>query len=162
MRLSIASSTTAFARNSINWFGTGSKASITSIEVTTFLDTTIEELIENFEFLGDWEERFAYLIELGKKLPPLDETEITDEHRVHGCRASVWLRILPQTDGTFDIHADSDAFIVKGLIAIASIYSGKMPSRFWTPLARERSRSLDSTNTSAPRAATAFTPWSVA
>ena len=103
----------------MNWFGTASRANIISIEVTTFLDTTIEELIENFEFLGDWEERFAYLIELGKKLPPLDEIEMTDEHRVHGCQASVWLRMLPQTDGTFDIHADSDAFIVKGLIAVA-------------------------------------------
>ena len=84
----------------MNWFGTASRANIISIEVTTFLDTTIEELIENFEFLGDWEERFAYLIELGKKLPPLDEIEMTDEHRVHGCQASVWRRMLPQTDGT--------------------------------------------------------------
>ena len=110
----------------MNWFGTASRANIISIEVTTILDTTIEELIENFEFLGDWEERFAYLIELGKKLPPLDEIEMTDEHRVHGCQASVWLRMLPQTDGTFDIHADSDAFIVKGLIAVLLlIYSDK-------------------------------------
>ena len=94
--------------------------------MTTFLDTTIEELIENFEFLGDWEERFAYLIELGKKLPQLDETEMADEHRVHGCQASVWLRMLPQTNGTFDIHADSDAFIVKGLIAVLlMIHNGK-------------------------------------
>ena len=67
----------------MNWFGTASRANIISIEVTTFLDTTIEELIENFECLGDWEERFAYLIELGKKLPPLDEIEMTDEHRIH-------------------------------------------------------------------------------
>ena len=110
----------------MNWFGTASRANIISIEVSTFLDTTIEELIENFEFLGDWEERFAYLIELGKKLPPLDEIEMTDENRVHGCQASVWLRMLPQTDGTFDIHADSDAFIVKGLIAVLLlIYSDK-------------------------------------
>ena len=114
----------------MNWFGTASRANIISIEVKTFLDTTIEELIENFEFLGDWEERFAYLIELGKKLPPLDEIEMTDEHSVHGCQASVWLRMLPQTDGTFDIHADSDAFIVKGLIAVLLlIYSDKNPEQ---------------------------------
>jgi cysteine desulfuration protein SufE len=94
--------------------------------VTTFLDTTIDKLIENFDFLNDWEERFAYLIELGKKLPPLSEAEMTDEHRIHGCQASVWLRMLPQSDGTFDIHADSDAFIVKGLIAVLLlIYSEK-------------------------------------
>ena len=110
----------------MNWFGTASRANIISIEVTTILDTTIEELIENFEFLGDWEERFAYLIELGKKLPPLDEIEMTDEHRVHGCQASVWLRMLPQKNGTFGIHADSDAFIVRGLIAVLLlIYSDK-------------------------------------
>ena len=94
--------------------------------MATFLDTTIEELIENFEFLGDWEERFSYLIELGKKLPPLDKAEMTDEHRVHGCQASVWLRMFPQADNTFEIRADSDAFIVKGLIAVLLlIYSGK-------------------------------------
>ena len=94
--------------------------------MTIFLDTTVDELIENFELLGDWEERFAYLIELGKKLPALQESEMTDDYRVHGCQASVWLRMLPQPNDTIDIHADSDAFIVKGLIAVLLlIYSGK-------------------------------------
>ncbi|MAE30511.1 MAG: cysteine desulfuration protein SufE [Verrucomicrobiales bacterium] len=83
-----------------------------------FLDTTIDELTGNFEFLGDWEERFAYLIELGKKLPPLDESEMVEENRVHGCQAMVWLKMLPNADSTFEIRADSDAFIVKGLIAV--------------------------------------------
>ena len=86
----------------------------------------MDELIENFEFLVDWEERFAYLIELGKKLPALEESEMTEDYRVHGCQANVWLQILPQADGTFEIHADSDAFIVKGLIAVLLlIYDGK-------------------------------------
>ena len=94
--------------------------------MTTFLNTTVDELIENFEFLDDWEERFAYLIELGKKVPALEESEMTEDHRVHGCQANVWLQILPQADGSFEIHADSDAFIVKGLIAVLLlIYSGK-------------------------------------
>ncbi len=100
--------------------------SISLIEMATVLDTTIDELIENFEFLGDWEERFAYLIELGKKLPALDDAEMIDEYRVHGCQASVWLRILPSIDDKFEIRADSDAFIVKGLIAVLLlIYNGK-------------------------------------
>ena len=91
-----------------------------------FLDTTIDELIENFDFLGDWEERFAYLIELGKKLPPLDESERVEDNRVHGCQATVWLKMQSASDSTFEIHADSDAFIVKGLIAVLMlIYCGK-------------------------------------
>ncbi len=91
-----------------------------------FLDTTIDELIENFDFLGDWEERFAYLIELGKKLPPLDESERVEDNRVHGCQAMVWLKMQPASDSRFEIHADSDAFIVKGLIAVLMlIYRGK-------------------------------------
>ena len=99
---------------------------IISAEVGFPLDTTIEEVIENFELLGDWEERFSYLIELGKKIPTLDAAEMVDEYRVHGCQASVWLRILPLKNDTYEIHADSDAFIVKGLIAILLlIYNGK-------------------------------------
>ena len=94
--------------------------------MANFLDTTVDELIGNFEFLGDWEERFAYLIELGKKLPPLDESEMVEDNRVHGCQAAVWLKMLPASDSTFDIHADSDAFIVKGLIAVLlMIYNRK-------------------------------------
>ena len=83
-------------------------------------------MIENFEFLADWEERFAYLIELGKKLPALQESEMTDDYRVHGCQASVWLRMLPQPNDTIDIHADSDAFIVKGLIAVLLLISSML------------------------------------
>ena len=94
--------------------------------MANFVDTTVDDLIGNFEFLGDWEERFAYLIELGKKLPPLDESEMVEDNRVHGCQAAVWLKMLPASDSTFDIHADSDAFIVKGLIAVLlMIYNGK-------------------------------------
>ena len=96
--------------------------------MANFLDTTVDELIENFEYLGDWEERFAYLIELGKKLPPLDESEMVEDNRVHGCQATVWLRMLPINGESlaFEIRADSDAFIVKGLIAVLLlVYSGR-------------------------------------
>ena len=101
--------------------------------MANFLDTTVDELIGNFEFLGDWEERFAYLIELGKKLPSLDESEMVEDNRVHGCQAAVWLKMLPASDSTFDIHADSDAFIVKGLIAVLlMIYNGKTAEQILT------------------------------
>ena len=78
------------------------------------LDTTIEEVIENFEFLGDWEEKFTYLIELGKKLPALSDKDMIEQYRVQGCQASVWLRVIPQKNDIYEIYADSDAFIVKG------------------------------------------------
>ena len=110
----------------MSWSGADSRMNIISIEVAFTLDTTIEEVIDNFELLGDWEERFSYLIELGKKLPALDPDDMVEEHRVNGCQASVWLRILPGTNDTYNIHADSDAFIVKGLIAVLLlIYNGK-------------------------------------
>ena len=82
------------------------------------LDTTIEEVIENFEFLGDWEEKFTYLIELGKKLPVLSDTDMIEQYRVQGCQASVWLRVIPKKNDIYEIYADSDAFIVKGLIVV--------------------------------------------
>ena len=78
--------------------------------MTTFLDTTLEELIENFEFLGDWEERFAYLIELGKKLPPLDETEMTDE-LPQEVKESILSRIPQSRMGRPEEVADVVAFL---------------------------------------------------
>lgn len=77
-----------------------------------------EELIENFEFLGDWEERYRYIIDLGKKLSPLDESERIDDNIVRGCQSQVWL-IRDQNDGDrLKFRADSDAFIVRGLLAL--------------------------------------------
>ncbi|MBC8002102.1 MAG: SufE family protein [Opitutaceae bacterium] len=92
---------------------------------------TIEELIENFELLGDWEERYAYLIDLGKKLPGLPEADKTEENRVHGCQAMVWLKMNPEAahPDRLRIQADSDAFIVRGLIAVVMIlFDGKTPA----------------------------------
>jgi len=81
---------------------------------------TLEKLISNFESLDDWEERYAYLIELGKKLPGLAEAEKTEANRVHGCQAMVWLRLDPEPSrpAALRMRADSDAFIVRGLIAV--------------------------------------------
>ncbi len=94
-------------------------------------DLTLEELQENFELLGDWEQRFHYILDLGKKLPPLPEEVMTEENKVKGCQASVWLihKISDDTPPIVTIEADSDAFMVKGLIAIVQIiFSGKTPA----------------------------------
>ncbi len=89
----------------------------------------IEELVDNLELLEDWEERYRYLIELGRKLPPLPEEQHTEQNKVRGCMSQVWM--LPQVDDqttppTLHFLADSDAHIVKGLIAVLmTVYSGK-------------------------------------
>ena len=94
--------------------------------MTNALKTSVDELAENFELLGDWESRFAYLIDLGKGLPPMDSADQCEANKVRGCQAQVWMKFVPEADGQITIVADSDAFIEKGLIAILMmIYSGK-------------------------------------
>ena len=89
-------------------------------------DMSIDELAESFELLGDWESRYGYLIDLGKQLPAMDEADKCEDNRVHGCQAQVWMKFDPEAEGKITISADSDAFIVKGLIAVLLlIYSGK-------------------------------------
>lgn len=86
---------------------------------------TIEDVIETFEFLDDWEDRYKHIIDLGRDLPEFSEIYQTEENRVHGCTSRVWL-IHSQKDGYLRFKGDSDAFIVKGLVAIIlMIYSGK-------------------------------------
>ena len=91
---------------------------------------TLDKLISNFELLGDWEERYGYLIDLGKKLPGLSDAEKCEQHRVHGCQAMVWMILEPDPHrpGALRIRADSDAFIVRGLIAVLQlIFNGRAP-----------------------------------
>ncbi len=91
-----------------------------------------EELIETFEFLGEWEERYRYLIELGRKLPPMPEAEHTDANKVRGCMSQVWLAhdLVGGPDPRMDLRGDSDAHIVKGLIALLfQLVSGKSPQQ---------------------------------
>ena len=90
----------------------------------------IEEIIDNFAVLDDWDDRYRYLIELGRELPPLSEAAHSDANKVQGCASQVWLDTHVQRDGacgpvlTFD--GDSDAHIVRGLIAVLfAIFSGK-------------------------------------
>ncbi len=94
-------------------------------------DTRVQELIENFAFLEDWEDRFRYLIDLGRKLPPMDAALKTDESKVRGCTSQVWIveEVVPGNPPTLHFQADSDAHIVKGLIAVLlSIYEGRSPA----------------------------------
>ena len=89
------------------------------------------DLVETFELFDSWEDRYGVLIDMGKKLPPLDESDKTEENRVHGCQSQVWMVAHPREEGgqtVIDFIADSDAMIVKGLIAILrQVYSGQTP-----------------------------------
>ena len=78
----------------------------------------LKELAESFALFGDWEERYAYLIDLGKRIPPMADALKTEENRVRGCTSKVWMVPEWNEDGTFRFQADSDALIVKGLIFI--------------------------------------------
>lgn len=88
----------------------------------------IDALIDEFDFLGDWEERYRYLIELGQGLAPLPEAERTDATKVKGCVSQVWM-VLDDDAGRLALRGDSDAHIVKGLVALmARLYSGRTPA----------------------------------
>ncbi|MCA0272540.1 MAG: SufE family protein [Proteobacteria bacterium] len=90
--------------------------------------TAFEDIAETFEFLDDWEDRYRHVIELGKAMPPLDDAVKVPATKVDGCASQVWF--LPRIDGQgaaarFDFDGDSDAMIVRGLIAILkALYSG--------------------------------------
>ena len=78
----------------------------------------IDEIIENFEFLDDWDDRYRYLIELGRTLEPLPDEAHNETNKVRGCASQVWLVAEPGEDGRIAYRGDSDAHIVRGLIAI--------------------------------------------
>jgi len=93
------------------------------------IDSDIDEIIENFSFLDDWEDRYGYLIELGNALVPLTEDEHSDSNKVQGCVSQVWL-VHQTIDGKIHFRGASDAHIVRGLVAIAlTIFSGKTPEQ---------------------------------
>ncbi len=97
--------------------------------MTNPIDAALDELADEFELLGDWEERYRYVIELGKELAPLTDAERSDENKVRGCASQVWLVTEPQADGTLKFRGDSDAHIVSGLVAIMlRLYSGRAPA----------------------------------
>ena len=90
----------------------------------------IEEIVENFELLDQWDDRYRYVIELGRTLPPLAESAHSEANKVRGCASQVWLITHVKPDGAggpqLTFEGDSDAHIVRGLIAILfALYSGK-------------------------------------
>jgi len=89
------------------------------------IDEIQAEIVEDFSFLPEWDERYAYLIELGQKMPPLPAAYRTEENIVRGCQSTVWLHRECQ-DGKVLVQADSDSLIVKGLAALLmQVFSGQ-------------------------------------
>jgi cysteine desulfuration protein SufE len=87
---------------------------------------TIDELRADFETLDDWEDRYRYVLDLGRALPPMREEEQVEANRVRGCASQVWLVVEEQEDGKLHLRGQSDAHIVRGLVAVVlTIYSGK-------------------------------------
>ena len=93
-------------------------------------DPRLEELIDEFSFLDEWEERYRYVIDLGRTLPPLDESERVEAAKVRGCASQVWLVSAKNPEsGLVEFRGQSDAAIVQGLLAILiRLYSGRAPS----------------------------------
>ncbi|MDE2363644.1 MAG: SufE family protein [Hyphomicrobiales bacterium] len=96
----------------------------------TAAQPALAEIVENFEFLDDWEDRYRYLIELGRTLEPLPAAAHTEANKVRGCASQVWLQTIVRRDdaGAPVLHlvGDSDAHIVRGLVALAlAIFSDK-------------------------------------
>ena len=91
--------------------------------------TTLDDVLEGFEFLDDWEDRYAFIIDLGKQLPEFPEDERREENYVHGCQSQVWLiHHYDETTGKLYLLIDSDAIIVRGLAAIILVaLNGKAP-----------------------------------
>ena len=93
--------------------------------------TTIDEIVDNFTLLDEWDDRYRYVIELGRTLPPLPDNAHTDANKVQGCASQVWLLTHVKPDGAaagpvLSFEGDSDAHIVRGLVAILfALYSGK-------------------------------------
>ena len=85
-----------------------------------------DELIEEFQFFDNWMDRYQYLIDLGRRLPQLSESELVDANKIKGCQSQVWF-VACENDGRLEFRAISDAAIVSGLIAmLLRIYSGRL------------------------------------
>jgi cysteine desulfuration protein SufE len=97
----------------------------------------IDDIIENFTLLDQWDDRYRYVIELGRELPGLPESEQTEANKVRGCASQVWLVTHVKRDGAagpvLTFEGDSDAHIVRGLVAILiALYSGKSAKEILT------------------------------
>ena len=93
------------------------------------VDTTLQDVEENFEFLEDWEDRYGYVIDLGRKPPAIPATLRTEDNQIFGCQSQVWyLAAKDPENGDMRILIDSDALIVKGLAAIVMLATNRRPA----------------------------------
>ena len=89
----------------------------------------IEEILNDFEFLDSWEDKYQHLIDLGKNVPPIEDCFRNNNYKLKGCQSTVYFITRENSDGTLSFFANSDAIIVQGLIALLlKIYSNKNPS----------------------------------
>jgi len=96
-------------------------------EQITTIEETEKEIVEEFALFDSWDDKYEYIIDLGKKLLPLDEEYKIDANKVRGCQSSVWLAAF-YTEGRLHFKADSDAMITKGLISmLIRVLSGHTP-----------------------------------
>ena len=103
----------------------------------------LQAILDDFAFLDDWDERYKYIIDLGRALPDFPEDKRDDLHKVRGCASQVWLNPT-QKDGRLYLEGDSDAHIVRGLVAIMiALYSGKTPNEISAINVTEALASLD-------------------
>lgn len=105
--------------------------------IATSISSAISAIEEDFSLFGDWEDRFAYLIDLGRQMPPLAPEERTESTKVRGCASQVWLVSEPR-DGRLHFRGESDAHLVKGLIAVLlRVFSGRTPAEILSVEPRE-------------------------
>ena len=93
--------------------------------------TNIADVLDTFDLLGDWEQRYRYLVELGERLPPLADEDRTESNRVKPCMSQVWIATAPdaQRPGRLGLRGDCDTAIIKGVVALlVSLCDGKTPA----------------------------------
>ena len=94
---------------------------------TKTIKETEDQIVEEFALFDDWEDKYEYIIDMGKKLPPIGDEDRKDENRIRGCQSTVWMA-SEYRDGRILYRADSDAMIVKGLISmLIRVLSGQTP-----------------------------------
>ena len=92
------------------------------------IEAALDELVEDFELLGDWQDQLQHVIDMGAAMPDLPESERIAENKVRGCAAQVWLVMQRRPDGRLEFRADSDSAISKGNVAVLlKLFSGRRP-----------------------------------
>lgn len=92
------------------------------------IEESQRELVDQFADIDDWMDRYAYIIDLGNALPPMDASLKTPDRLIEGCQSRVWLDAQPDAEGRLNFAADSDAIIVKGIISmLVEVLSGHTP-----------------------------------